>query len=42
MKRYADRKRKEAVEFKISDLVLLSTRELKWHMKGKRLKKLME
>ena len=36
MKRYADRKRKEGVEFKVGDLVLLSTKELKWHMQGRR------
>jgi len=29
MKRYADRKREEAVEYKVGDLVLLSTRDLK-------------
>ena len=29
MKMYADRKRKKGMEFKISDLVLLSTKELK-------------
>jgi len=32
MKRYADKKRKKGVEFKVSNLVLLSTKELKWHM----------
>ena len=42
MRKYADRKRREGVEFKVGDLVLLSTRELKWHMKGRRLEKLME
>ena len=42
MRKYADKKRRERVEFKISDLVLLSTKELKWHMKGKRSEKLME
>jgi len=30
------------VEFKVGDLVLLSTKELKWHMKGRRLEKLTE
>jgi len=30
MRRYADRKRGEAVEYKVGDLVLLSTRDLKW------------
>ena len=42
MKKYTDKKKKEGVEFKVSDLVLLSTKELKWHMKGRRLEKLTE
>ena len=42
MRKYADRKRREGVEFKVGDLVLLSTKELKWHMKGRRSEKLME
>jgi len=42
MRRYADRKRREGAEFKVSDLVLLSTKELKWHMKGRRSEKLTE
>jgi len=42
MRKYVDRKRREGVEFKVGDLVLLSTKELKWHMKGRRLEKLME
>ena len=42
MRKYVDRRRKEGVEFKVGNLVLLSTKELKWHMKGRRLEKLME
>ena len=42
MRKYADRKKREGVEFKVSDLVLLSTKELKWHMKGRRSERLME
>ena len=42
MRKYADRKRREGVEFKASDLVLLITKELKWHMKGRRSEKLTE
>jgi len=42
MRKYADRKRREGTEFKVSDLVLLSTKELKWHMKGRRSEKLTE
>jgi len=34
MRRYADRKRGEAVEYKVGDLVLLSTKDLKWQMVG--------
>jgi len=34
MRRYADRKRREAAEYKVGDLVLLSTRDLKWQMVG--------
>jgi len=40
MRKYTDRKRKEGVEFKVNDLVLLSTKELKWHIKGRRSEKL--
>ena len=42
MRKYINRKRKEGVEFKVGDLVLLSTKELKWHMKGRRSEKLTE
>jgi len=42
MRKYADRKRKEGAEFKAGDLVLLSTKELKWYMKGRRSEKLTE
>ena len=42
MRKYADRKRREGIEFKVGDLVLLSTKELKWHMKGRRSEKLTE
>ena len=42
MRKYTDKKRREGVEFKVSDLVLLSTKKLKWHMKGRRSEKLME
>ena len=30
------------MEFKAGDLALLSTKKLKWHIKGKRAEKLME
>jgi len=42
MKKFADRKRGEGEEYKIGDLVLLSTKDLKWQMKGKRSEKLTE
>ena len=34
IKKYADRHRLEAVEYKVGDLVLLSTKYLKWQMIG--------
>ena len=42
MRRYANRKRGEAVEYKVGDLVLLSTRDLKWQMVGRSSEKLVE
>jgi len=40
MRRYADRHRGEAVGYKVGDLVLLSTKDLKWQMVGRRSEKL--
>ena len=42
MRKYADRKRSDAVEYKVGDLVLLSTKDLKWQMVGWRSEKLTE
>jgi len=42
MKKYADKHRLEAVEYKIEDLVLLSTKDLKWQIVSRRSKKLTE
>jgi len=42
MKKFADRKRGEGEEYKVGDLVLLSTKDLKWQMKGRRSEKLTE
>ena len=42
MKKYADRHRLEAVEYKVRDLVLLSTKDLKWQMIEQRSEKLTE
>ena len=37
MKKYADRKRAEVKEYKVGDLVILSTRDLKYQMVGRRM-----
>ena len=42
MKKYADRKRAEVKEYKVGDLVMLSTRDLKYQMVGRRMEKLTE
>ena len=42
MKKYADRKRAEVKEYKVGDLVILSTRDLKYQMVGRRMEKLTE
>jgi len=42
MKKYADRKRVEVDEYKVRDLVILSTKDLKYQMVGRRTKKLTE
>jgi len=42
MKKFANRKRREEKEYRVGDLVLLSTKNLKWQMKGRRSKKLTE
>jgi len=38
----ADKKQKKREEYRVGDLVLLSTKDLKWQMKGKRSEKLTE
>ena len=40
IKKFADRKQGEGEEYKVRNLVLLSTKDLKWKMKGRRLEKL--
>ena len=40
MKKFANRKRREEEEYRVGDLVLLSTKYLKWQMKGRRSEKL--
>jgi len=42
MKKYADRKRAEVDEYKVGDLVILSTKDLKYQMVGRRMEKLIE
>ena len=42
MKKYADKKRTEADKYKVGDLVMLSTKDLKYQMVGKRTEKLTE
>ena len=42
IKRFIDRKQSKGEEYRVEDLVLLSTKDLKQKMKGRRLKKLME
>jgi len=42
IKKYADRKRAEAKEYKVGDLVMLSTRDLKYQMIRRRTEKLTE
>jgi len=42
MKKQTDRKRGEVEEYQVGDLVLLSTKDLKWQMEGRRTEKLTE
>jgi len=40
MKKYADRKREKADKYKVGDLVMLSTKDLKYQIVGRRIEKL--
>jgi len=42
MKKYTDRKRGEVDEYKVEDLVMLSTKDLKYQIVGRRTEKLTE
>jgi len=42
MKKYADKKRSDVEEYKVGDLVMLSTKDLKYQMVRRRIEKLME
>jgi len=42
MKKYIDRKRREVDDYKVENLVMLSTKDLKYQMVGRRTEKLTE
>jgi len=42
MKKFANRRQRKKEEYKVGNLVLLSTKDLKWQIKEKRTKKLTE
>jgi len=42
MKKYANKKRSDIDKYKVGDLVMLSTKDLKYQMVGRRTEKLME
>jgi len=42
MRKYADRKRSEPEEYRVGDWMFLSTKDLKFQMKGRHLEKLIE
>ena len=42
IKKYADKKRSDVEEYKVGDLVMLSTKDLKYQMIGRRTEKLTE
>jgi len=42
MRKYVDRKRSDVEEYKVGDLVMLSTKDLKYQMVGRRTEKLTE
>jgi len=42
MRKFTDRKRGKGEEYRVGDLVLLSTKDLKWQMKGRQSEKLTE
>jgi len=42
MKKYADKKRSDVEEYKVEDLVMLSTKDLKYQIVGRRTEKLTE
>jgi len=42
MKKFANRKQGKGEEYRVENLVLLSTKDLKWQIKGRKLEKLTE
>ena len=42
MKKYTDKNRKEVVEYKVENRVLLSTKDLTWQIRNKETKKLIK
>jgi len=42
MKKFTNRRRREEEEYRVGDIVLLNTKDLKWQMKGRRSEKLTE
>ena len=42
MKKYADKKRSDVEKYKVGDLVMLSTKDLKYQMVGRKMEKLTE
>ena len=42
MKKYTNKNRKEIVEYKVGDRILLSMKDLVWQMKDRKMKKLIE
>jgi len=42
IKKFADKRRREGEEYRVGDLILPSTKDLKWQMKGRRSEKLTE
>jgi len=42
MKKYTDMNRKEAVEYIVGDIILLSTKNLIWQIRNRKIKKLIE
>jgi len=42
MKKYVNRNRKEAVEYKVGDRMLLSMKDFTWQMRNSKIKKLIE